>query len=167
MRFSDYVDMGLDVATADHGAPGGMLAFAGAVAMGVAAVGLIEVVREGDGFALRTWDTPRTAVPLCAYPSSERELHAALGGLSVEELERLEGALSAQRSQLMAEADELHDEGTRLLEEYETVRRRREEIGELKSEVSLAIDMHTPVAAPPMQIKPRPLPFCGFWRKAA
>jgi len=145
----DYVDMGLDVATAaDHGAGIHVL---GALAMGLAAAGLVEVVREGAGFAVRTWETPQDAVRLCTYPSTDREMNEALGRLSVEELERLEGALNAQRSQLMVQADESYDEGTRLLEEYESVKRRREEIGQLASEVSLAIDMHTPVqlAAPP------------------
>jgi hypothetical protein len=125
MRFSDYVDMGLDVATADHGSSGGALALAGAVVLGAAALG-VTVFRAlglngGDdaAFAARGFEFPITEETLrvrdagLAYPPGGIVVDGLRYDLGIDELFNLRHMLDRQRGDIVAEAREGHIDLTR------------------------------------------------------
>lgn len=143
---SDFVDMGLDVATEGHEGVG-TLGLLGALALGVAAVGLVSIVRDEDGdFVVADLTTPLDAETICTFPDAR--LHDRIGSLSTEELERLYRVVRDQARYLDDQADIQNGKADEAAFRAKMLLGRREEADELAGELRMAIGMREPVVEP-------------------
>lgn len=133
MSLHDTMDQGLTALVGDGSSSATAAAAIGAMAAGLAAVGLIEVTRHlGGGFRVKD-ELEGLGGGVCLYPDSQG-LNQKLGALSTGDLREVSAALQSERAALLEQTGDLD-------ERRDAIKNRLREVSEARDEVEMAISM--------------------------